>query len=668
MQHTELPEKIEPTTPNFQAELAEKIAEIAPEVLSDGKLDVAKLRELVNGDAETSHEKFGLFWPGKRAAQAIAQIPTTATLVPALDEGEDWGNTNNLVIEGDNLEVLKTLQNSYRRKVKMIYIDPPYNTGKEFVYPDKFSEGLQGYLDYTGQRNEVGENLESKQETGGRRHSNWLSMMYPRLQLAKSLLTDDGVILISIDDNEQPDLRLLCDEVFGEDNFAGQIIWKNSSKNDQKYVSVQHEYFIAYVRNKAANSGDWIEQKEGLKEIYTKFDELKRKYGKDYRTIHQAAIKWFGTFSESNPIRSSKHYSWMDDRGVYFPADISGPNFGQYRYDVLHPVTGKVCKEPASGWRYPEATMKQRMADGLIHFGEDENTIPNNKTYLKDTESQSLTSIKYRDGRVATNNLRKLMDGDVFTNPKNTDVLESFFKAIGVKNNDIVMDFFAGSGSTAEAVMKLNLHNDWNVSFINVQLPEKTYKTDKDGNRKYLKESKVAFQLGYMTIADITKERIRRAGRKIQKEDANIIAQRSTPLDTGFRVYKLTSSNFVQWDENKAKDDIQQAVLDFAVNKKPEAAPESLLAEIMLQSRIQLSAHIERRDLQSGGWVYVVDDGNLIAYVANEQITESEVNEIADLSPAKLVILDSAFNGNNALKINVMNICKEKFIKEFKTI
>jgi adenine-specific DNA-methyltransferase len=280
MQDTELPEKIEPTSLNFQTELASQLAELVPEAMSDGKLDVTKLREMINGDAENSPEKFGLFWPGKRAAQALAQIPTTATLIPAPEESVDWENTKNIFIEGDNLEVLKALQNSYRRKVKMIYIDPPYNTGKEFIYPDKFSEGLQGYLEYTGQKNEAGENTESKPETGGRRHSNWLSMMYPRLQLGKSLLTDDGVIFISIDDNEQSNLKELCDEVLGAENFIAQIIRNtNSSKNQSLFVSVSHEYCLVYARNietlnKKHAESKWSVEKNNVKEYQRRVQTL----------------------------------------------------------------------------------------------------------------------------------------------------------------------------------------------------------------------------------------------------------------------------------------------------------------------------------------------------------------------------------------------------------
>jgi adenine-specific DNA-methyltransferase len=258
-------------------------------------------------------------------------------------------------------------------------------------------------------------------------------------------------------------------------------------------------------------------------------------------------------------------------------------------------------------------------------------------------------------------------NSEVFDFPKPIEMIMKMMRSLNDKDC-IVVDFFSGSGTTGHAVMQLNLEDGGNRTHIQVQLPEPTFTVNKNNEEVPTKAGAVAFNLGFRSISQVAIERIRRAGIKIREANAELIAKRSTPFDTGFRVYRLAPSNFVQWDESEAKDNIQQAVLDFAANKKPDAAPESLLAEIMLQSRIQLDARIEKRDLQTSGWVYIVDGGNLIAYVADEQITEAQVNEIAELAPAKLVILDSAFNGNNALKINVMNICKEKFIKEFKTI
>lgn len=643
MQDTDLPEKIEPTSLNLQTELAAQLAEIVPEAMSDGKLDVTKLRELVNGDAENSPEKFGLFWPGKRAAQALAQIPTTATLVPAPDESVDWDTTKNIFIEGDNLEVLKALQNSYRRKVKMIYLDPPYNTGKEFIYPDKFSEGLQGYLEYTGQKNEAGENVESKPETGGRKHSNWLSMMYPRLQLAKSLLTDDGVIFISIDDNEQSNLKQLMNEIFGEDNFVAELptVMNLKGNNDQFAFAGTHEYTLVYARNIQSLQPNHFLLDDEDQESWTTDEKGFYKKG--------ANLKATG----GNAPRAKRP-------NLFFPLyinddlDVSLESRPGY-YEVLPITDGSEMS-----WRWSKDKFASSLDELIVSkVGDAFSISKKQRPALGDLPTAKPKTLFYKPEYSSGNgtaSVKSLFDGNkYFENPKPLQLLIDFMQ-IGTSKDDLIVDIFAGSGTTAHAVMMMNAEDGGTRHHIQVQLPEKT------------NESSDVFMAGYETIAEVSKERIRRAGKKIHEDFADKIAQRSTPFDTGFRVYKLAPSNFVQWDENKAKDDILQSVLDFATNKKPDAAPEALLTEIMLQARMPLSANIEKRDLQNGGWVYVVDGGNLIAYVAEEQITEAQANEIAELAPAKLIVLDSAFNGNNALKINVMNICKEKFIKEFRTI
>jgi len=346
-----------------------------------------------------------------------------------------------LLIKSENYQALRFLEPKYKEKIKCIYIDPPYNTGNDgFVYKDSYKE------------------------------ASWLSMMQDRLEMAKETLADDGVIFISIDENEVVQLKKVCDEVFGQQNFSGEIAWKNSSKNDQAYISMQHEYILFYVKSKTHNKGEWTEKKEGLDQIYAAFDGFRKAHMDDWQAIHKEALEWFKQFPDSSPIKDSKHYSWMDERGVYFPDNISGPNHGQYVYDVIHPETKQVCKSPASGWRYPEETIQQRIKDNLVHFGKDHTTVPNNKTYLKDTEWQSLTSIKFKDGRVASNNLKKLMGRKLFTNPKNVDLLVAFIKALKIKNNDIIFDFFGGSGTTAHAAIDLNRSDNGKRKFIVVEM------------------------------------------------------------------------------------------------------------------------------------------------------------------------------------------------------
>jgi len=303
-----------------------KLKELMPEVFSESGIDFDKLRLELGDEVDEGQERYAFTWPGKTDAIRQSQTVSTATLRPCVEksrsrDGKDGSfDSDNIYIEGDNLEALKLLQRGYHGKVKMVYIDPPYNTGGDFVYKDSFGQTIADY------REQAGLTGQSNSKSDGRFHANWCSMIYPRLKLARELLRPDGILVASIDENERTNLQSLLNEVFGEQNFAGEIVWKNSSKNDQAYISMQHEYMLVYVKDKGANSGEWTERKEGLEEIYSAFDKLREKHGNDWKAIHRAALDWYKQFPPSNPIFGSKHYSWMDERGVYFPDNISGPN------------------------------------------------------------------------------------------------------------------------------------------------------------------------------------------------------------------------------------------------------------------------------------------------------------------------------------------------------
>jgi adenine-specific DNA-methyltransferase len=485
----------------------------------NGNFDIEKFKqELSENEIDFYKESYGLDWLGKSYARILASDEATTLLKEDEEHNQKDENkdSQNLLIKGDNLEVLKHLSNAYYEKIKMIYIDPPYNTGSDgFVYQDDRKFSVSEIKQLAGVDEEKAKRILEFTQSKSNSHSAWLTFMYPRLYIAKHLLKEDGIIFISIDENEHSQLRLLCDEVFGEENFAGDVIWKNSSKNDEAYISMQHEYVLVYVKTKVHNLGDWNELKEGLQDIYKAFEGFKKKHGDDWEKIHEEGLKWYNQFPDSNPIRNSKHYSWMDERGVYFPDNISKPAKGYY-YDILHPVTKQPCKKPAGGWRFIETTMTDKIAENRIHFGKDHTVVPNNKTYLKNTEFQSLTSLKFKDGRVASNWLKNLFGiKGVFTNPKDVGVLASFMKAVSVESEDIILDFFAGSGSTGEAVMQLNTEDEGKRKYILVQLPEKIDK----------KKDKVAFdfvkdELGVVvpTIFEITKERLIRASKKIKEE------------------------------------------------------------------------------------------------------------------------------------------------------
>ena len=604
------------------------------------KVDFEKLQqELSDAVISGREERYQFTWPDKRKAILAANAPVNATLRPCREESVNFDTTQNLYIEGDNLDVLKCLKETYLHKVKMIYIDPPYNTGNDFVYEDDFAESTAEYLANSGQFDEQGNRMVTNTESNGRFHTDWLNMIYPRLKVARDLLTEDGVIFISIDENEVGNLKNVCNEIYGESNFAGEIIWKNSSKNDQAYISIQHEYILCYVRSKAANIGDWVEHKEGLDEIFKAFEGFRKKYGNDWMSIHKAAQQWYKQFPESNPVYSSKHYSWMDEKGVYFPDNISGPNFGQYRYDVIHPVTQKVVKQPASGWRYPQTTMSERIKQGLVHFGVDETTVPNNKTYLANTTEQSLTSIKYKDGRVASKMLTTLMGSNVFNNPKDTSILLLLMKAIRLKDSDIVLDFFSGSGATAHAVLDL-VTNDINAQFIMVQIQEdldKTLEKATGGAKTILKNAiSLCDELGVPhLLTELGKERIRRAGKKI-KEDSPLTTQ---DLDTGFRVLKLDSTNMEDIYYSPAETD-QRNLFNMVDNVKPDRTSEDLLFQVMLELGATLDSKIEETTV-SGKTIYNVADNYLVACF-DQDVTDNVVTAIAKMQPMYAVLRDTS--------------------------
>lgn len=573
-----------------------KLKALMPEVFSEGGIDFDKLRLELGDEVDEGQERYAFTWPGKADAIRQSQIVSTATLRPCVEksrsrDGEDGSfDSDNIYIEGDNLEALKLLQRGYHGKVKMVYIDPPYNTGGDFVYKDSFGQTIADY------REQAGLTGQSNSKSDGRFHANWCSMIYPRLKLARELLKPDGILVASIDENERTNLQSLLNEVFGEQNFAGEIVWKNSSKNDQSYISMQHEYMLVYVKDKGANAGEWTERKEGLEEIYSAFNKLREKHGDDWKAIHKAALDWYKQFPPSNPIFGSKHYSWLDERGVYFPSDISGPNDGQYVYDVVHPITNRVCKMPSTGWRYPKDEMERRISEGLVHFGDDETTAPNNKTYLKSTELQSLTSMLYQDGRAASKRLETLFGSKVFSNPKDDRVLQRLMSAFGIQGEDIVLDFFSGSGTTAEAVERFNIGGSC-AKWIMVQLPENledNLRTAKGSNKKITKNA-IAYLRGRQldpVLTNLAEERLRLTGNAIKAElvESNRhlkLGEEPKKLpDIGFRVFALDESGI-------ARPEPGQLVLDVV---KPDRSELDIVFEMMLKWGLELTLPVEKSE------------------------------------------------------------------------
>jgi len=657
------------------SENIEKMKKLFPDAFTEAGVNFDALRQLLGDESvlDEGEEKYGLNWHGKKKARQIALTPSTGTLLPCPDESEGWSSTKNLFIEGDNLEVLKLLQKSYANKVKMIYIDPPYNTGKEFVYPDNYHDNLDTYLKYTGQIDEEGMSFSSNKEKSGRKHTNWLNMMYSRLKLARSLLADDGVVVVSIDENEHVNLVKIAEDIFGQENYCGEIVWKNSSKNDQDYISVQHEYFVIFVKNKNINKGEWLEKKEGLDEIYKAFDGFKKKHGSDWAAIHKEALEWFKQFPDSNPIRDSKHYSWMDEKGVYFPDNVSGPNVGQYVYDVLHPETKKVVKPPSRGWYCPKEKMDQVISENGIHFGVDETTVPCLKTYLKSTELKSLTSMRYRDGRAASKRLRTLFGDNIFTNPKDEDLLVEFMRAFSIGDRDIVLDFFAGSGTTLHSSLLHSIQKNIAVRSILVQLPEDLEVMHKSATGLAKKVTKNA--IDYLenkglkkNICEISKERLRLVKKKLK--DEGLLGD----ADAGFKVFKLSSSSVQVWRPDRT--DIEASLLNHEEHLVEGRSEQDILYELLLKRGVDLAAPIESR-LVAGKNIYSIGYGVLFACL-DEAITKDQVEDVAqgvvswyvELAPSSdthVFFRDSAFR-DDVSKTNMAAILEQNGITHVRSL
>jgi len=641
--------KLKMHTPNLTAENIEKIATSFPNCITEVKDNEAgRIRRSINFDqlrqelsdhiVEGPRERYQLDWPGKRDALLAANVPIAKTLRPCRKESVDFDTTKNLFIEGDNLDALKLLQETYLGEVKLIYIDPPYNTGNDLIYRDDFTEDSESYFARSNQRDVEGNRLVANTASNGRFHSDWVSMLYPRLKLARNLLRDSGSIFISIDDNEITNLRCLCDEIFGSDNFVSTIVWQRSKKGDAKLVAQVHEYIVCYARNKPAliEAGLWRRKKDGVEEVLSKYAAFKQSFHGDHGKIREAMQNWYRSLSEADPRKAHRHYNWSDDRGLYFAADFAGPDDGREtrpRHDIIHPITKKSCKKPSTGWRWDEAKTKWALEQEppRIHFGPDETTIPNRKTYLEEISVEPYPSVFYRDGRSATLEVESLVGKGIFEFPKNTDVLAEIIE-LASGPNDIVLDFFAGSGSTGHATYLLNSAKQSNRRFVLVQLAEPT-------ERK-----------GYESIADITKQRLRKSGERI-KADSRPTA---TTLDTGFRVLKVDTSNMK--DVYYAPDAVQQDQLDLHTdNVKEDRTPEDLLFQVLVDWGVDLALPIEHETILGKSVFFV--DGNALAACFDPRVTEDLVKELAKRKPLRAVFRDSSY-ASDSTKINVDQIFK----------
>lgn len=613
----------------FPNAVTEAIDEITGEVVRAIDKDVL-MQEISCKVVEGNEERYQFTWPDKKKSILLANSPINKTLRPCREESVDFENTENLYIEGDNLEVLKLLQETYLGKIKMIYIDPPYNTGNDFVYEDDFAQSTEEYLENSGQFDEDGNRLVKNLESNGRFHTDWLNMIYPRLKLAKDLLTEDGVMFISIDWHELETLEFLCNEVFSKKNYLGTIVLQTATDNNPTQINEEHEYMVCYAKNKA-HLIPWYRISQAAEAIQEQFETIKENET-DVEKIQTKLREWIRNNKANLP--QVAHYNCVDEKGVYSASsNSSNPRPGGYMYDILHYKTKLPCPKPANGWRWPEKTFLKWVKEEEVHWGADHTTQPHIKKRLS-TAREQLKSVIYEDNRAETTMLSNLFNGKkVFDNPKPHKVLARIID-FATDQDDIVLDFFSGSSSTAHAVMKLNADDNGNRRFIMVQWPEET------------DEKSEAYQAGYKNICEIGKERIRRVANEITKENPE------SKFDGGFRVLKCDTSNMKDVYYNPA--DYETTLFSsLEDNIKDDRTPEDLLFQVMLDLGVLLSSKIEETSIV-GKKVFNVEDNYLVACF-DENITDEVVTEIAKQKPYYFIMRDSSM-ANDSVATNFEQI------------
>ena len=652
----------------------DKLRMAFPECFSEGKLDVDKLLSLCGEYVSNDFEKYRFEWKGKAECLKLAQKRSTGTLRPCPEESVAWDTTQNLYIEGDNLEVLKLLQTAYFRKVKMIYIDPPYNTGNDFVYADDFSDPIARYKEITAQT------TKSNPETMGRFHTNWLNMMYPRLRLAANLLRDDGVIFISIDDAELYNLKKVCDEVFGEENYVATLVYDKNRKNDAKYFSVGHEYMLVYFKSAATiyEMGVILRAtKEGIDEVRAEFDRLRTEYNDDWAKVNEGLKSLYASWPDGDERKSLARFTRVDEKGPYRDdGNISWPGGGGPRYDVLHPVTGRPCKVPSRGWVYPNPKrMQEEIDNGRVVFGKDETVTPKIRTNLFEQDKEVMRSVYFSYAQTTTQEFNRIFGGvRIFENPKSVNDIKKLIEYVTAGDDvDIVLDFFSGSGTTAHAVMQLNAEDGGNRRFILVQLPE------------VCDEKSEAYKAGFKNICEIGKERIRRTGREIMNRvtsgEGNLHGEGwgcgmpktqqewdyaiQNILDVGFRVFKLDTTNLKTWDATPIEDNQLEILYDrmnaMVEQVKPERSDLDMVCEVMLKLGIPLTYSISQIDL-NGKPAYTVGDDALLLVCLAPDVTPEDVEAMAELTPGKIVIARESFADDTAMA-NAYYILRDRKIE-----
>ena len=607
--------RIPSSSPDLTQENIEKLKELFPEVISEGKIDFDMLKTVLGKEVDNRNERYRFEWHGKREALLGAQQPSKGTLRPDKEASKNFDTTENLYIEGDNLEVLKLLQKSYNGKVKMIYIDPPYNTGNDFVYEDDFKDNIKNYLVQTGQVDENGQKISTNTESSGRFHTKWLNMMYPRLKLARNLLTEDGVIFISIDDTEQEKLKMVCNDIFGEANFLAQITWERAFApiNLKKHFSESHDFILCYAKNidNAKNNG--LPQTEDVIARYKNPDNDKR-----------------------GP--------WQSDNFSV------GPAIESKRYEIITPSGRSIFPPDGRCWLLTKERYQEFLEDNRIWFGEDGNNVPRIKRFLSEVKSTvtPMTIWKYQDvghSQSASQNLKKLFDDkSYFTYPKPVKLIKRMIELYS-DSDSLILDFFSGSATTAHAVMKLNAEDRGNRKFIMVQLPEE------------IEEKSEAYKAGFHTISDIGQERIRRAGEKIIEEHPGA----SEHLDIGFKVLKLDKSNIREW--NVDFKELEKQITSYDNMFVPNRTELDVVYEIMLKYGLELTYPVNTFQV-NGKNIYDIAFGNLFICL-DDNIDTTIAQAIIDkrndygIETSSVVFADHGFHGNDSEKLNCFKLLED---------
>ena len=621
----DMPEKLNLRSLDIAAERRVELLRLFPEVHTEGgKIDFERLRAALGESIDTGRERYGLTWPGKAACARTIQAPSMATLLPVPGESVNFDTTENLIIEGDNLEVLKLLQKSYLGLVKMIYIDPPYNTGNDFIYPDNFGENLKTYLQYTGQVDAEGRRFGTNTEADGRFHSKWLNMMYPRLFLARNLLREDGVIFISIDDTELENTRRICNEVFGEDNFVAQIEWQKRytrSNNTDDFTSVI-DHIVVFARSS-----------EFRPQLGERLDDANARY--------------------ANPDN--------DPRGPWKAIPFQNPLSPEERPNLVYPIkhpSGQVILPTKKAWRSSEANWNKLVDENRVWWGKNgESETPNVKRFLSEVR-QGMTPINFWDHEFAGHTdqanieIKELFGDKIFDTPKPIRLVQRMLEtSVAADGDAIVLDFFAGSGATAHAVLESEKARLGRIRFILVQLPEPTNLPD------------------FPTIADITKERVRRVIKKLDTEDAGKLdLDGKAKQDRGFRVFKLAESNLLGWDGSASKDaEALEKQLEMHIDHLRQGrTDQDLLYELLLKSGYKLTDKIVAKTL-GNKTVYDIADGGLMICLDRE-LTLDLIRAMADEKPTNVVCLDAGFDKNDQLKANAVLTFKSKGVTSFRTV